>query len=337
MSTEVILGGAIMISLTLYVLMGGADYGGGVWDLLAFGPRRDQQKELIAEAIAPIWEANHVWLILVVVILFTAYPSAFAGISVYLHLPLTLLLLGIIARGTSFTFRTYDSRLDSVQRRWGRVFSISSMITPILLGITVGAVSAGNFPVKPVEFLTTYVTPWTTPFCFAVGAFALVLFSFLAAVYLAVEAKDEDLKTDFQKRALIAQMVCAVLALSVFLLSHSEAPEVPKALAASPWSIPLQLTTAFFAIASIVTLIKRKFEIARFCAVGQVTLILWGWALSQYPYILRPQYTLFNSGGSHTTQVLLIWALAAGTVILVPSFWLLLHVFKREREPFEEM
>lgn len=337
MPTEVILGGAIMIALTLYVLMAGADYGGGVWDLFAFGKRKDQQKELIAEAIAPIWEANHVWLILVVVILFTAYPAAFAGISVFLHLPLTMLLLGIIARGTAFTFRTYDSRRDHVQRRWGRVFSISSMITPVLLGITVGAVSAGNFPVQPVEFLSTYVTPWTTPFCFAVGAFALVLFSFLAAVYLTVEAKDEDLKTDFQKRALIAQVTCAVLALSVFLLSQREAPEVPKALAASPWSIPLQLATALFAIGSIIALFKRKFQIARLCAAAQVTLILWGWALSQYPYIMRPQFTLFNSGGAHTTQVLLIWALAAGTIILVPSFWLLLHVFKREREPFEEM
>ena len=144
MTLETITAGVMIISLVFYALLGGADYGGGVWDLFAFGKRAKEQRELIGDAIGPVWEANHVWLILVIVILFTAFPPAFAVIATALHIPLTLLLIGIILRGTAFTFRTYDVQRDNVQRRWGLVFSIASIITPILLGITLGAIASGT-------------------------------------------------------------------------------------------------------------------------------------------------------------------------------------------------
>src|SRR5216683_6146440 len=115
----------MIAALIIYALLGGADYGGGVWDLFAFGRRAPAQRALIADAIGPVWEANHVWLVLVLVILFTAFPPAFAAISTALHIPLTLLLIGIVLRGTTFTFRAHDVKRDDVQRRWSLVFSDS--------------------------------------------------------------------------------------------------------------------------------------------------------------------------------------------------------------------
>jgi cytochrome d ubiquinol oxidase subunit II len=187
---ETIIAGVMVASLVLYALLGGADYGGGVWDLFAFGRRAREQRELIAHAIGPVWEANHVWLILVVVILFTAFPPAFAVIATALHIPITLLLIGIVLRGTAFTFRTYDVQRDEVQRRWSLIFSIASIITPILLGTILGAVASGDIRVENDVVTSGFLRPWLTPFPLAVGFFALALFAFLAAVYLTVEAEE---------------------------------------------------------------------------------------------------------------------------------------------------
>src|SRR5918992_5596699 len=169
----------MVIALNAYVLTGGADFGGGVWDLLATGPRRDKQRAFIAHQIAPIWEANHVWLIFVIVIMFTAFPPAFATISTVLHIPLSLMLVGIVLRGSSFVFRSYGARSHVGQRRWGRVFAIASTITPILLGVMVGAVVSGavgeaaealsdqattTAPGGSLGFTAIFVTPWLAPF-----------------------------------------------------------------------------------------------------------------------------------------------------------------------------
>src|SRR5262247_2993236 len=164
LSIDVLVAGAMMVSLTLYALLGGADCGGGVWDLFASGPRMRAQRELIAEAIGPVWEANHVWLILVVVLLFTAFPPAFAAIATALHIPLTLMLIGIVLRGSAFTFRSYDRREDNVQRRWGHVFAVASLITPILLGIIVGAIASGNIQVRGGVVTTGFIHSWLAPF-----------------------------------------------------------------------------------------------------------------------------------------------------------------------------
>jgi cytochrome bd ubiquinol oxidase subunit II len=140
------LAAVVLIALTIYVLTGGADYGSGVWDLLATGPRKLQQRQFIAEAIGPIWEADHVWLILIVVILFTGFPAAFASIMTALNVPLTLMLVGIVMRGSAFSFRSYGSADEHVRREWGRIFAIASLITPALLGITIGAIASGRAP-----------------------------------------------------------------------------------------------------------------------------------------------------------------------------------------------
>jgi len=167
--------GVALGALTAYVLLGGADFGGGVWDLLASGPRKREQRALIAEAIGPIWEANHVWLIIVIVVLFTCFPVAFARLAIALHIPLSLMLIGIVLRGSAFVFRSHyghdpEPGDPGTSRRWGRVFAIASAGTPVLLGLCVGALAAGTLrPPGRAGFYEIYVAPWLTPFGVGVG------------------------------------------------------------------------------------------------------------------------------------------------------------------------
>lgn len=328
LSIEVWLAGAMMVSLTLYALLGGADFGGGVWDLFASGERKKAQRELIAEAIGPIWEANHVWLILVIVLLFTCFPAAFAAISTALHIPLVLMLMGIVLRGSAFTFRHYDNQADSVQRRWGRIFSIASLITPVLLGVTVGAISSGRIRMQAGAPVTGFVEPWFALFPFAVGLFALALFAFLAAVYLTVEARDETLREDFRRRALISAGAVGVMALIVFWLSSSGAPVIRQDLSQSVWTWPLQIATAISAVAALWCLWTRKFKLARLAAAAQVTLILWGWGAAMFPHLVVPDLTIQNAAAPAVTLRLVLAALVAGSLLLFPSFYFLFRIFK---------
>ena len=155
--------GVMLASLVLYALMGGADYGGGMWDLLASGPRAQRQRHAIVDAIAPIWEANHVWLILVIVLLFTGFPSAFSAMMIALHIPITIMLIGIVLRGSAFVFRKYDSTDDTVQRRWSTVFGIASFFTPFFQGLTLGALTTGEIRVLGGRVTTGFFAGWLTP------------------------------------------------------------------------------------------------------------------------------------------------------------------------------
>jgi cytochrome bd ubiquinol oxidase subunit II len=326
---EELLAGAMILALTFYALTGGADYGGGVWDLFAWGTRARAQRALIADAIGPIWEANHVWLILVIVILFTAFPSAFAVIATALHIPLTLLLIGIVLRGSAFVFRTYDTPADEVQRRWGRLFAVASLLTPLLLGVTLGALASGSIRVAGGIVTTGFWRSWLAPFPMAVGLFALSLFAFLAAVYLTLETPDPALQEDFRRRALTAAAAVGIMALLVFVLSHTGAPSIQQGLSASWWTWPLQLVTGMLAVGAITALWGRWFRVARVCAAGQVTLILWGWAWAQFPYLVVPDVTIAGAAAAPVTLRLLLGALVLGALVLFPLFIYLFRVFKR--------
>ncbi|MGB7924258.1 MAG: cytochrome d ubiquinol oxidase subunit II [Pyrinomonadaceae bacterium] len=328
MSLELIAAGAMIVSLMFYALLGGADYGGGIWDLFARGPRANAQRALIAQAIGPVWEANHVWLILVVVILFTGFPAAFAVIATALHIPLTLLLIGVVLRGAAFTFRTYDSQRDDRQRRWGYLFSVASIITPVLLGITLGGIASGTITVERGIVTSGFIQSWLAPFPFAVGFFALSLFAFLAAVYLTLETDEAELQEDFRRRALLSGGTVGALALVVFLLSGSGAPKVRAGLSVSPWALPLHVATAACATGALWALWRRSYRLARVCAAAQVSLILWGWALAQFPYIVEPDITLHSAAAPRATLRLLLAALGAGALLLFPSFYYLFRVFK---------
>ena len=226
-----VIAGIIVLALDAYVLTGGADYGGGVWDLLASGDRRREPRELIAQSIAPIWEANHVWLIVAVVMLFTAFPAAFGMLGIVLHVPLTLLLIGIVMRGSAFVFRSYWSGDRAQARRWGISFAIASLLTPVLLGTVIGAVASGavgaaSERIGRAGFADVFVWPWLAPFPIAVGLFALALFAFLAAVYLTIEAREPELREDFRRRALGAAAAVFALAGVALGLSTRAAPRV---------------------------------------------------------------------------------------------------------------
>jgi len=327
---ETIIAGVMIASLILYALLGGADYGGGVWDLFAFGRRAPEQRTLIAKAIGPVWEANHVWLILVIVILFTAFPPAFAAISTALHIPLTLLLIGIVLRGTTFTFRAHDAQRDNVQRRWSLVFSIASIITPLLLGITLGAVASGTIRVNNSSVTSGFSDSWLAPFPFAVGFFALSLFAFLAAVYLTLETLDYELQEDFRLRALVAGVAVAVLAWIVLLLAGTGAPTVLGGISRSWWALALHLFTAVFAVGAFYSLWTRTYRLAVVCAAAQVTLILLGWALAQFPHLVEPDITIASAAAPRITLQLLLGALAAGAILLFPSYYYLFRIFKGE-------
>jgi cytochrome d ubiquinol oxidase subunit II len=327
-SLEVIVAGLMLVALVFYALLAGADFGGGVWDLLARGPRAADQRALIADAIGPIWEANHVWLILVVVIMFTAFPPAFAAIMTALHIPLTVMLIGIVLRGAAFTFRTYDAQHDRVQRRWGRIFAIASVVTPIMLGICVGAIASGQIRVENEIVTSGFFAAWLAPFPWAVGGFAMALFAFLAAVYLTVEAHDPALQNDFRQQALLAAVAVGVLALLVFLLAGTGAPRIRAGLSASPWAWPLQISTGGAAVGAIWALWTRRFYLARALAAAQVALILVGWGAAQYPYLVEPDITIQDAAAPQITLRLLVIALAAGALLLFPSIYFLFRIFK---------
>jgi cytochrome d ubiquinol oxidase subunit II len=323
--TTVLLSGALVLALTAYSLLGGADYGGGLWDLLASGHTAERQRATIAHAIGPVWEANHVWLIVAIVILFTGFPRAFAAVSTYLHLPLLLVLVGIVLRGSAFVFRAYGPDDPRHERFWGRVFAIASTATPLFLGVIVGAMTEGRLPASSEgSFVTVYVAPWLTAFSFAVGLFALSVFGFLAAVYLTLEARDRDQRAAFRRRASISGVVVGVLALTVLLLSG---PEVRAALVASAWAVPLHVATGASAVAAFAFLWLERYELARLAAASQVTLILWGWALAQYPYAIRPHLTLADAAAPANVQVLLLQVLGVGAVVLIPCLLYLFGIF----------
>ncbi|HET7109735.1 MAG TPA: cytochrome d ubiquinol oxidase subunit II [Gemmatimonadales bacterium] len=323
---EVIIAGLMAGALILYALLGGADYGGGVWDLLATGPRAREQRQLIADAIAPVWEANHVWLILVLVILFTAFPPAFAAIGTALHIPLTLMLVGVVLRGTAFTFRHYDDQHDQVQRRWSLIFSIASIITPILLGVSVGAVASGN--IRAPEAGGSFIWPWLAPFPFAVGFLALALFAFLAAVFLTVEAGDRALADDFRRRAIWAGIAVFVTAGLALLLARRGAPIIWEHLLRGRWAAPLQIATALAAIGAFAALWTRRFRLSRLLAAAQVSLILAGWATAQFPWLVVPEHTIQSAAAPDSVLRPLLVALLIGALVLAPSVYTLMRVFK---------
>jgi cytochrome d ubiquinol oxidase subunit II len=324
-----ILAGVILFALIAYALLGGADFGGGVWDLFASGPRAERQRETIAHAIGPIWEANHVWLILAIVLLFGAFPRAYAELSIRLHIPFSLLLIGIVLRGSAFVFRTYDVQEGPARQRWSHVFAVSSCIAPLLLGVVIGAISEPLAPTGPgTPFWRTFMSPWLGPLPIAVGLFALVQFAFLAAVYLTVEAEDAEVADDFRRRALRCAIALGVLALIVLGIAALEAPALASALLGRPWSWPLQIATGGFALAAIGLLWKRHYVVARLCAAAQVALILLGWGLAMYPHLLAGSLTIREAAAPEPVLAILLAALLVGSAILFPALGYLLRTFK---------
>jgi cytochrome d ubiquinol oxidase subunit II len=325
-----ILAAVLALALNAYVLLGGADFGGGVWDLLAGGPRRDRQREVIRHAIGPIWEANHVWLILAIVLTFSCFPAVFARLGTVLHIPLTLMLVGVVLRGSAFTFRTYDEQHDARQRRWGRIFAGASLVTPILLGVCIGAVASAGAGPLPASgtFADRFIAPWLTPFSLAVGLLTLALCAHLAAVFLTLESDDPAIAEDFRARALWSGAALFVAAFGALLVAREYAPLMGTGLLASRWAPPFHAATGLAAVAVLAALWHRRYHLARVAVGAQVSLIVWGWAVAQFPYLVPPDLTIRSTAAPAATLRLVLLTLGLGAVVLLPSLVYLFRVFK---------
>jgi cytochrome bd ubiquinol oxidase subunit II len=324
--------GLALIALIAYAVLAGADFGGGVWDAFARGPRRAEQREAIARAMGPVWEANHVWLIFLIVLLFTGFPAAFAALSVGLFTPFHLVLLGIILRGAAFVFRAYSPQSARTLRpgrqaaRWGAVFGAASVITPVLLGMCLGAVSAGNLRVIGGRVEITGTPPWLAPVSLATGAFALAVCAYLAAVYLANETEG-DLREDFRRRALLSGTAVVALSVLVLPLLRAQAPHLWAGLT-SVRAAPVLALGVAAALLSGWALWKRRPRLARTATVVQTACLLAGWGIAQHPFLIYPDVTVHAAAASDATLRFVLWSTPFGMALLLPSLWLLFRVFK---------
>jgi cytochrome d ubiquinol oxidase subunit II len=327
MSLALVVAAVLLVVLVVYSLTGGADLGGGVWDLFAVGRRAQAQRDAVERAIGPIWEANHVWLIVVVVLLFVCFPTAFAAMSTALHVPLTVMLFGVILRGTAFVFRHYDT--PETYRRWSRIFALSSVLVPFTLGLSLGAVASGSMRIVDGRVATDFVSEWAAPFPVSVGLFTVALFATLAAVYLAVEAEEPALADDFRARGVAGAVITAVLAYTSLALARSGAPPVYEALAGRSWSVAFQLAAFGLGSGLVAALWVRRFQLARAAAAALVVWVEAGWAAGHLPYVIPPDLTVDAAAAPDAVLRMTLVVLASGSVLLIPSFVLLYVVFKR--------
>jgi cytochrome d ubiquinol oxidase subunit II len=319
----------LLLALSTYVLTGGADFGAGFWELVFRGEKNRKQNQLISTALAPIWEANHVWLIFAIILISAAFPKALAVLSVALDTPLLLMLIGITLRGSAFAFRHYGPSNERFQSRWGLVFSGASALTPFFLGITMGAAVSGSIRVSSTDVvLDPSLRTWLGPFPLAVGLYTFSIGAFLSAVYLAAEAKDQQFKETFRKLAIKSSVFLGIVAWTVLILARLEAPIVFERLTAHVWSWPFHVITATFSIAALVLLIKNLIQWARVAAVLQVLAIMMGLGLAQYPYVIAPDLTIFNAAAPDSSLRIFLFVTAIGLLLVTPAFAYLYWVFQ---------
>ncbi len=317
--------GLMGLGLLAYVLTGGADFGGGFWHLLARGPDRDEQRRAIDEALAPIWEANHVWIIFVIVCMFTAFPVGFAVIGTALHVPLSLALVGIVLRGAAFVFRAYGLKgaPGSSASGWGQVFAWSSTLTPIWLGVCLGAVAGGTIRLER-GVVTSFVDGWATGFAFLVGLMALAAFALLAAAHLAADAA-EPLRVGFAARARWAQVGLGALAVA----AGAAAPALFKERFAT-WVGLLAVAGAVAAAAMAwrASRLGRQGWARRFI-VAEVACVVAGFGGAMRGHVVLDAVPLAAAGTRPETLGALVPVLGIGGLLLAPSLWYLFRVFRR--------
>lgn len=317
---------AMFGGITLYALLAGADFGAGFWDLFAGSAERGgPTRALIEESIGPVWEANHVWLIFVLVTLWTGFPSAFAPIMSTLYVPLTLAAVGIILRGAAFAFRK-ASRTLATRRLYGIAFASSSVITPYFLGSVVGGVASGRVPAgtRTGDVLRS----WLNPTSVLGGVMAVIVCAFLAAVYLAADAERRDrpeLARVFRRRSIGAAIAAGVVAAVGVAVLHSDSPDLFHGL--THRGAPIIAVSAAAGACTLVLVVRRRFGVARYVAALAVVAVLWGWAAGQYPWMLEHQLTIRAAASPRATLEAGLLALGAGALLLVPALvWLLVLV-----------
>jgi cytochrome bd ubiquinol oxidase subunit II len=319
----------LWIGVTCYALFGGADFGAGFWDLFAGGAHEGRpQRDLIEHAIGPVWEANHVWLIFALVVLWTGFSPAFAAVMSTLYIPLTLAAFGVIMRGSAFAFRKAVQELW-LKRIFGASFAASSVVTPFFLGTVAGGVATGRVP--PGNARGDVLTSWINPTSLLGGTLAVGVCAYLAAVYLlrdAERAHQPELVEWFRTRSLGTGVVLGLVALGGIAVLRADAPRLFDGLTGR--ALPLVLASALFGAVSLVLLARRRFVAVRVTAALAVVAIIWGWGAGQYPYLLDPYLTIDQAAASSSVLAATLVSLGVGSLLLVPSMVLLLVLFQRE-------
>jgi cytochrome d ubiquinol oxidase subunit II len=318
------------IGVTAYALLGGADFGGGFWDLLAGGAQRGRpQRQLIEHSIGPVWEANHVWLIFALVVFWTAFPMPFASVASSLYIPLTAAAVGIILRGSGFAFRKTVEELR-LQRLFGATFAFSSVLTPFFFGTVAGAVASGRVP--PGIARADPIGVWWNPTSVLGGVLAVGVCAYLAAVYLTGDARREsrlDLAEAFRRRGLVMGVLVGGIALGGIEILRRDAPRLFDGLTGR--ALPLVIASAVMGAASIALLWYRRYGLVRVTAALAVVAVLWGWAAGQYPYILVPSVRIADAAAPQVVLRAVVTSLSVGAVLFVPALVWLFVLFQRER------
>jgi cytochrome bd ubiquinol oxidase subunit II len=322
----------MLVGLAAYAVLAGADFGAGFWTLAAGGGRVGSvpTREHARHAMGPVWEANHVWLIFVLVVCWTAYPVAFASITSTLVVPLFLAAVGIIFRGAAYALRGQLDEEARGQRAIENLFALSSVLTPFALGAVVGGIASGRVPVGNAQ--GDLVTSWLNSTSILIGALAVATSGYLAAVYLAADARrlgQHPLELDFRTRALAAGVVAGALAVAGLVVVRADAPAIWDGLTHGA-GLAMVVVSAVAGLATLVLVSRSRFEPARVSAALAVSAIVAGWALAQHPEFL-PGLTISEAAAGRSTLIAVIVSAAVGAVVLVPSLALLFTLFLRGR------
>jgi cytochrome bd ubiquinol oxidase subunit II len=311
----------ILAGMTAYTVLAGADFGAGLWTLLAFGRGGATLRDHARHAMGPVWEANHVWLIFVLVVCWTGYPVAFGSITSTLAAPLLIAAIGIIFRGAAYALRG-----QGASRAAENLFAVSSVLTPFALGTAVGAIALGRVPVG--NALGNPVTSWLNPGSVLIGVLAVAFSGYLAAVYLAADAlryAERAVASAFRRRGLLSGLASGALALAGLLAMRHSGLDLARGLA-----LVLVVISGAAGLATLALCWRSAFGLARLTAAAAVAAVVVGWAVAQSPRLL-PGMTVTQAAAGRSTLVALVIAVACGAVILVPSLALLFTLFLRGR------
>jgi cytochrome bd ubiquinol oxidase subunit II len=319
------------LSVTAYALFGGADFGAGFWDLIAGNPQRGHERRtLIEHSIGPVWEANHVWLIFVLVVMWTSFPTLFAAIASTLYIPLTLVAIGIIARGSAFAFR--KAVTETWQRRlFGAAFAFSSVITPFFLGALAGAVASGRVP--PGLANGDIITSWINPTSLTCGVLAIGVCAYLSAIYLTADARrggHVEQAEYFRRQGLLSGLTVGILAVAAIAVVYADAHHLYHDLLNR--GLPLVITSVAAGLVSLLLLARRHYLAVRVTAALAVTAVLWAWGVGQYPELL-PGLPLDRAAAAHATLQATAIASLIGLLLVLPSLAWLYVLFQRDRTP----
>jgi cytochrome bd ubiquinol oxidase subunit II len=318
----------LWIGATMYAIFGGADFGGGLWDLIAGDAERGRRpRARIQRSITPVWEANHVWLIFILVVLWTAFPEAFAAIMSTLYVPLALAALGIVLRGAGFAFRkSVDS--PPAQRALGACFALSSVMTPFFMGAVVGAIASGNVP---AEGNGEAFSSWLEPLPLLTGAMFVASGAYLAAIFLIADSRragDAEMEEHFATRAVWAAAAAGAFAFAGLFAVHADARYVFDRLVAE--GLPLVVLSAACGLAVLITLRRGRRRGLRPLAILAVAAVIWGWGVAQFPYLLPTSLDIAAAAapGPTLTAVLVVFCVAAVTIL--PALGLLYSLAQRD-------